>query len=116
MKILEDVRVLDLTQAQAGPMCTMFLADMGAEVIKIEPPWGDMTRFFPPLVEEKVSPYFMFLNRNKKSVTLNLKSEKGLKIFKDLVKIGDVVVENFSPGTMVDLRLGYETLKGSTQR
>lgn len=111
MKILEDVRVLDLTQAQAGPMCTMFLADMGAEVIKIEPAWGDMTRFFPPLVEEKVSPYFMFLNRNKRSVTLNLKSEKGLKIFKDLVKIGDVVVENFSPGTMVDLGLGYETLK-----
>lgn len=111
MKALEDLRVLDLTHAHEGPMCTMFLADMGAEVIKIEPTWGERTRFFPPLIKGTTSPYFLYLNRNKKGLTLNLKSEKGVKIFKDLVSIVDVVVENFSPGTMDRLGLGYETLK-----
>jgi len=110
MKLLEGVRVLDLTHAHAGPICTMFLAGMGAEVIKIEPPWGEMTRMFPPLVKG-VSPYFAFIDRNKKGVTLNLKHPKGLEMFKELVRKADVVVENFSPGTMDDLGLGWETLR-----
>ena len=110
MGALEGVRVLDLTHAHAGPICTMFLGGMGAEVIKIEPPWGEMTRMFPPLVKG-VSPYFAFVDRNKKGVTLNLKYPRGLEIFKELVRKSDVVVENFSPGTMDDLGLGWETLR-----
>ena len=107
---LEGIRVIDLTHAHAGPICTMFLGAMGAEVIKIEPPWGDMTRMFPPLIKG-VSPYFAFLDRCKMGITLNLKNPKGLEIFKELVKVSDVVVENFSPGTMDDLGLGWETLR-----
>lgn len=95
-------RVLDLTQAHAEPICTMFLGAMGAEVIKIEPSWGDMIRVFPPLIKG-VSPYFAFLDRNKKGITLNLKNPKGLEIFKELMKKSDIVVENFSRGTMEDL-------------
>jgi len=110
MGALEGIRVLDLTHAHAGPICTMFLGGMGAEVIKIEPPWGEMTRMFPPLVKG-VSPYFAFVDRNKKGVTLNLKHPRGLEIFKELVKKADVVVENFSPGTMDDLGLGWEALR-----
>ncbi|MGD0804946.1 MAG: CoA transferase [Candidatus Bathyarchaeia archaeon] len=109
MKPLDGLRVLDLTQAQAGPMCTMFLADMGADVIKIEPPWGEMTRRFPPLVNG-VSPYYLYLNRGKRGITLNLKSEKGIEIFKKLVKLSDIVVENFSPGTMDKMGIGYDAL------
>ncbi len=110
MKPLEGIRVLDLTHAHAGPICTLYLAAMGAEVLKIEPPWGEMTRAFPPLVKD-ISPYFSFLNRNKKGITLNLKTPRGLEIFKELVRKADVVVENFSPGTMEELGLGWETLK-----
>ncbi len=110
MKPLEGVRVLDLTQAQAGPMCTMFLADMGADVIKVEPPWGEMSRRFPPLVNN-VSPYFLYLNRGKRGLTLNLKNERGIEIFNQLAKLADVVVENFSPGTMDKMGIGYEALK-----
>ena len=110
MGALEGIRVLDLTHAHAGPICTMFLGGMGAEVIKIEPPWGEMTRMFPPLVKG-ISPYFAFVDRNKKGVTLNLKDPRGLEIFKGLVKKADVVVENFSPGTMDDLGLGWEALR-----
>ncbi len=111
MKPLEGVRVLDLTHAHAGPICTLYMAAMGAEVLKIEPPWGEMTRAFPPLVRG-VSPYFSFLNRNKKGITLNLKTPRGLEIFKELVKRADVIVENFSPGTMEELGLGWEALRG----
>jgi crotonobetainyl-CoA:carnitine CoA-transferase CaiB-like acyl-CoA transferase len=107
---LEGIRIIDLTHAHAGPICTMFLGAMGAEVIKIEPPWGDMTRMFPPLVKG-VSPYFAFLDRCKMGITLNLKNPKGLGVFKELVKVSDVVVENFSPGTMDDLGLRWETLR-----
>jgi len=110
MKALEGIRVLDLTHAHAGPICTMFLAALGAEVIKIEPPWGEITRMFPPLVKG-VSPYFAFINRCKLGVTLNLKHPKGVELFKRLVKISDVVVENFRPGTMERLGIGWETLR-----
>lgn len=106
---LVNVRIIDLTHAAAGTTCTMMLAAMGAEVIKIEPPWGEITRVFPPLIN-RYSPYFFFLNRNKKGITLDLKTEKGSAIFKELVKIGDVVVENFGPGTMDRLGLSYEVL------
>ena len=110
-KALENIRVIDLTAVWFGPFCTMLLADMGAEVIKIEPPWGEMTRFRPPLING-ASPNFTYFNRNKKGMTLNLKSEKGVAIFKELVKIGDVVVENYSPRTMErEFGLGYDTLR-----
>ncbi|MEE8355143.1 MAG: CoA transferase [Candidatus Bathyarchaeia archaeon] len=109
-KALEGIRVLDLTHAHAGPICTMFMGSMGAEVIKIEPPWGEMTRLFPPLVKG-VSPYFAFLGRAKKGVTLDLKSPRGKEMFLEMVTKADVVMENFSPGTMDRLGIGWETLK-----
>lgn len=110
LKPLEGVRVLDLTHAHAGPICTLYMAAMGAEVIKIEPPWGEMTRMFPPLVKG-VSPYFAFLDRCKRGVTLNLKDPRGREMFKGMAVKSDVVVENFSPGTMDDLGLGWEVLR-----
>jgi len=110
MKALEGIRVLDLTHAHAGPICTYYMAAMGAEIIKVEPPWGEMNRFFPPLVKG-VSPYFAHLGRGKKSVTLNLKDPRGKEMFKEMAKKADVVMENFSPGTIDDLGLGYETLR-----
>ncbi len=110
MKPLEGIRVLDLTHAHAGPICTLYMGAMGADVIKIEPPWGERTRFFPPLVE-RISPYYAFLNRCKKGVTLNLKELRGKRIFMEMVKKADIVVENFSPGTMEELGLGWDTLK-----
>jgi len=110
MTALKGIRVLDLTHAHAGPICTLYMAAMGADVIKIEPKWGEMTRMFPPLVKGQ-SPYFLFLGRGKKGVTLDLKNPEGNDIFKELVKDADVVMENFSPGTMDRLGLGYEVLK-----
>jgi len=86
------------------------MAAMGADVIKIEPKWGEMTRIFPPLVKGQ-SPYFLFLGRGKKGVTLDLKNPEGNDMFKELVKGADVVMENFSPGTMDRLGLGYDVLK-----
>ena len=107
----EGLKVLDLTRVLAGPFCTMMFADMGAEIIKIEQAGtGDDTRQMGPFKEGE-SAYFMNLNRNKKGVTLNLKNPKGKAIFLDLVKKADVVIENFRPGTMEKLGLGYEDLK-----
>ena len=98
--LLDGVRVLDLSRVLAGPYCCMMLADMGAEVIKIELPGrGDDSRTNMPLVNGE-SAYFMNLNRNKQSLTLNLKSEKGKEIFRGLVKQSDIVVENYRPGVM----------------
>ena len=109
MKALEGLRVIDLTHAHAGPICSLYMGAMGAEVIKIEPPWGEMTRLFPPLVKG-VSPYFSFLNRCKKGVTLNLKDQMGKEIFMEMVKKSDIVLENFSPGTMDRLGFSWEIL------
>jgi len=109
-KILEGVRILDLTHVYYGPYTTMFLADMGAEVIKIEPPWGDETRFYAPLYGG-MSPVFLFFNRNKKGMTINLRHPKGKEIFFKLLKDADIIVENFKPGTMERMGLGYEDLK-----
>jgi crotonobetainyl-CoA:carnitine CoA-transferase CaiB-like acyl-CoA transferase len=107
---LEGIRVLDLTQYHAGAICTLYLAGLGAEVIKVEPPWGEMGRFFPPLVRG-VSPYFLFLNRNKKGITLNLKHPRGRALFQELVGKTDVLIENFSPGTMDDLGLSWKRVR-----
>jgi len=110
IKPLGGVRVLDLTRVLAGPFCSMILADMGAEVIKVEEPGkGDDTRSWPPFVAGEAT-YFLSVNRNKKSLTLNLKASAARKIFLALVKRSDVVLENFRPGTMEKLGLGYATL------
>lgn len=107
---LQGVKVLDLTRVLSGPFCTMLLADMGAEVIKIERPGrGDDSRHFSPFKNQE-SGYYMALNRGKKSLTLNLKHEEGKNIFKNLVKEADVLVENFKPGVMEKLDLNYEKL------
>jgi CoA:oxalate CoA-transferase len=109
--LLEGVKVLDLTRVLAGPYCAMMLADMGADVIKIELPGkGDDSRVNFPIVNGE-SAYFMNLNRNKKGITLNLKSEKGKEIFREMVKQSDIVLENYRPGVMEKLGLGYEELK-----
>lgn len=115
---LQDLTILDLTRVLAGPFCTMMLADMGANVIKIEVPnGGDDTRSYPPFREENAngereSLYFANINRNKKGITLNLKTPEGKQLFKELVKQADVVVENYRPGVMDKLGLGYDVLKG----
>lgn len=107
---LENVKILDLTRVLAGPFCTMMLADMGAEVIKIELPGkGDDTRAFGPFKNGE-SMYYANINRNKKGITLNLKSPEGKAMFLEMVKKADVVVENYRPGVMDKLGLGYETL------
>ena len=112
MKALEGIRVLDLTRALAGPYCTLMLGDYGADVIKIEIPGsGDDTRKWgPPFVGDE-SAYFLSINRNKRSLTLNFKEEKARDIFLKLVKDADVVVENFTPGVMDRFGLGYDALK-----
>lgn len=111
MKPLQNLKILDLTRVLAGPFCTMILSDLGAEVVKIEvPETGDDARSFGPFKNGQ-SLYFLSINREKKSVSLNLKSEKGKVIFKNLIKEFDVVVENFRPGTMEKLGLGYDELK-----
>ncbi len=110
---LEGIRVIDLTRIVAGPYCSMVLGDLGAEIIKIEQPkTGDESRAWgPPWLEKSVSAYFVCLNRNKKSITLNLKHPEGIEVFKKLVQKSDVVLENFRPGTMDELGLGYEALR-----
>ncbi|HPR34303.1 MAG TPA: CaiB/BaiF CoA-transferase family protein [Anaerolineaceae bacterium] len=111
MGALSDIKVLDLTRVLAGPYATMVLADLGAEIIKIEQPGkGDDSRAYGPYKNGE-SAYFMSLNRNKESVTLNLKTPEGKEILKELVKKVDVLVENFRPGTMEKLGLGYDVLK-----
>ncbi|MBU1206566.1 MAG: CoA transferase [Proteobacteria bacterium] len=110
---LKGIRVIDLTRIIAGPYCSMIMGDLGAEIIKVEQPKiGDESRAWgPPWVGESVSAYFISINRNKKSLTLNFKRPQALEIFKDLVKQADVVVENFRPGTMDELGIGYEDLQ-----
>ena len=108
---LSEVRVLDLTQALAGPFGSRILGDLGAEVIKIEQPGvGDSSRRFPPYFLEGESAYYLGMNRNKKGLTVNLKSEKGKIIFKQLTRVSDVIFENFRPGVMDKLGLGYKAL------
>ena len=115
MSALQGIRVLDLTHMLSGPYCTMMLADLGAEVIKVEPPKrGEGTRRLlatdPKNSVHGMGAYFLTLNRNKQSVTINLKSEEGLGVFYDLVKNSDVVVNNFSAGVPDRLKISYPYL------
>lgn len=113
---LKGLKVLDLTRVLAGPVCTMLLADMGAEVIKLEVPGtGDDSRGFPPFKEGE-STYFINNNRNKKSIVLNLKDPSDHQKLVEIIKSMDVLVENFRPGTMEKLGLGYEDLKETNPR
>ena len=108
---LANVKVLDFTRVLAGPYCTMLLGDMGAEVIKIEKPGiGDDTRSFGPFINNE-SGYFMFLNRGKKSIALDLKQPESIRMIKELVKEADVIIENFRPGVMNKLGLDYDSLQ-----
>ena len=110
------VRVLDLSRVLAGPFCGMLLADMGAEVIKLEIPGrGDDSRQFPPFVGGE-SMYYVNLNRGKRSITINLKTDEGKRLFIELVKRCDVLLENFRPGTMERLGLGYDELRKANPR
>lgn len=108
-KALDDVMVLDFSRMYAGPFCTMILKDLGAEIIKVEIPGsGDGVRALPPITPEGESYVFVNINRGKKSITLNLNSDRGREIGKELVKKADVLVENFTPGVFEKLGLGYK--------
>ena len=108
---LEDIRILDLSWVLAGPFCTMNLSDLGAEVIKLERPnVGDLARGNAPFIDGESS-YFMSINRGKKSITIDLQTEKGKELFLKLIGKVDVIVENFVPGTMKRLGLDYDTVK-----
>jgi CoA:oxalate CoA-transferase len=118
-RALENIRVVDLSHVLAAPTCTMFLADLGAEVIHVEPLHGDDAREFGPFAGsggKNNSGYFISLNRNKKSLAIDLKQEKGKKILTDLIKVSDVVVENFRPNTMRKLGFGWEELQAINPR
>ena len=111
MKALENLVVLDLTRVLAGPYSAMMMGDFGANIIKIEQPGvGDDSRAFGPFVG-KESAYYMSLNRNKRSMTLNFKEQGARDLFKEMVKKADVVLENYRPGTMEKFGLGYDVLK-----
>lgn len=109
---LDGVKVLDLTRVLAGPFATMILGDLGAEVIKVERPGsGDDTRAWgPPFLGEE-SAYFLSVNRNKKSIAVNLKDPKGIKVVTELAKMCDVLLENYLPGKLGEMGLGYEELR-----
>jgi len=115
MGALSDLHVVDLTQVLAGPYCTMLLADMGADVVKVERPGGDLIRSNPPFVDdpeaEAYGGYFQSVNRGKQSVELDLGDDEDRADFLSLVETADVVVENYRAGTMAGFDLGYETLR-----
>ena len=117
MKPLAGLTILDFSRVLAGPMGTQILAELGAEVIKVEMPGtGDETRQFEPRLPGGESGYFFAFNRGKKSITLNLKSDKARQIARDLAQQADVVVENFLPGAMTKMGLGYEALSALNPR
>lgn len=106
---LSNFKILDLSRVLAGPYCTMILGDLGAEVIKVEAPGGsDDTRKWGPPFQKGVSAYYLSANRNKKSITVDLKTEEGITVIKKLVKESDVIINNFKTGTMERLGLGFE--------
>lgn len=108
---LEGFKVLDLSRALAGPFCTMILADLGAEVIKVEPsPEGEMIRQWGPF-KDGISVYYLSVHRNKKSLVVNFRDPAGLNLIRNLVSKVDIVVENFKPGVMKSMGMAYEDLK-----
>ncbi|KAK3550881.1 hypothetical protein QTP70_007509 [Hemibagrus guttatus] len=111
VKPLDGIRVLDLSRVLAGPFATMILGDLGAEVIKVERPGpGDDTRAWgPPFVREE-SAYFLSVNRNKKSIAVNLKDPKGAKLITQLARNCDILVENYLPGKLDEMGLGYKDM------
>ncbi len=112
MRPLEGLRVVDLTRVLSGPYCTMHLGDMGAEVIKVEQPGkGDDTRAFAPPYQGDEAAYFLSVNRNKKSITLDMKSAAGKEVLWRLIEKSDILVENFRPGAMDRLGFSYEAIK-----
>jgi len=114
---LDGIRVLDLTRVLAGPYCTMFLGDLGAEVVKVEQPGvGDDTRGWGPPFAGGESAYFLCVNRNKRSVTIDLKSADGIALVRRLAENTDVLIENFRPGTMDRLGLGEEILRATNPK
>jgi crotonobetainyl-CoA:carnitine CoA-transferase CaiB-like acyl-CoA transferase len=117
---LTDVRVIDLTAALAGPFCTMLLADLGADVIKVEPPTGDFTRAGGPFTkgdtDRHYGGFFASVNRSKRSIVLDLQDEVDRETLRSLVEGADVVVENFRPGVLDRLELGYEALSAINPR
>jgi crotonobetainyl-CoA:carnitine CoA-transferase CaiB-like acyl-CoA transferase len=110
MQPLQGIRVLDLSRVLAGPYCTMVLGDLGADVIKVEPPEGDETRGWGPPFAEGESAYYLCVNRNKRGIVINLKTDEGKKILRELALRSDVLVENFRPGTLNKFGLDFETL------
>ena len=117
MKPLDDLFIVDLSRILSGPVCTMVLADMGAEVIKIEPPpLGDDSRQWGPPFIGGISTYFLSVNRNKKSLGLNLKSAEGRQILWKLIERADVLIENFRPGVLDRLGFGYEAVAKANPR
>src|SRR5512139_177004 len=111
-RLLEGIRVVDLSRIIAGPFCSQILGDMGADVIKVEQPGsGDETRTWGPPFANGEAVYFFCVNRNKRSLTLNLKDSRGQAIFRALVRRSDVLLENFKPGTLAKLGLDYEALR-----
>ena len=109
---LNGIRVLDLSRVLAGPYCTMVLGDLGADVIKVEPPEGDETRGWGPPFAAGESAYYLCVNRNKRGIVINLKTDEGKKILRELAIRSDVLVENFRPGTLKKFGLDFETLHG----
>lgn len=105
---LGGLKVLDLTQAMAGPMATMLLGDLGAEIVKVEPLAGDQTRSWAPPFLNGISSYYLSANRNKSSLSIDLKTGEGMEVLSELVKSSDVLVENFRPGTLSRLGMPYE--------
>jgi CoA:oxalate CoA-transferase len=113
---LQGIRIIDLTGMLAGPFGSMLLGDLGAEIIKVEPLEGDETRNIPPYFYGEDSAYFWSVNRNKKSLAINLKSPEGLEVFHQLVAHSDVVYDNFRPGVLDRLKIDYESLKVHNQK
>ncbi|XP_035408492.1 succinate--hydroxymethylglutarate CoA-transferase isoform X4 [Cygnus atratus] len=112
VKPLDGVKILDLTRVLAGPFATMNLGDLGAEVIKVERPGaGDDTRAWGPPFVGTESVYFLSVNRNKKSIAINMKDSRGAKIIRELAAVSDVFVENYIPGKLAEIGLGYEDIK-----
>ena len=116
MKSLQGVKVVDLTRALSGPFCSMVLADLGADIVKVEPfPGGDMSRTWGPF-DRGVSTYFLSCNRNKRSLCVDFRSPKGIEVVLGLIDGADIVLENFKPGTVDKMGLDYQTLRKRNPR